>query len=93
MDTIGIIHKQKEIIELSLFNSNYEYADGYSRIVCSCGWSWTGRGRKVTFFDKLDNHVSQEVLKKILENSFAAMKNSTQEAIDIMDIDMMEIEL
>ena len=31
-------HELLGLQELSLFNSDYAYADGYVRAMCTCGW-------------------------------------------------------
>ena len=63
-------HELRCFEECSLFNSLYEYARGYDRAVCSCGWksvAATGKDKHVALTEvwmihKLETLTAQQSL-------------------------------
>lgn len=52
-------HTRSRIEECSLFNSGHEWADGYSRIYCTCGWVSVEDRQRLNLTRMLDDHISQ----------------------------------
>lgn len=66
-------HTVVRIEECSLFNSDHQWNEGYSRIICSCGWRSVPERKRLDLTRMHNDHVEQVERK---EGFFATLTDA-----------------